>query len=76
MAMPERDPASAARAAVATGLAEVMEAAVRFYRAQLTGAQAAEARAYLDRRGVSPETRDALRARLRRRRPPGAVRRI
>ena len=55
--MPERDPASAARAAVATGLAEVMERAVRYYRAQLSGAQAAEARAYLDRRGVRPETR-------------------
>ncbi len=58
MTMPERDPASAAKAAIATGLTEVMEAAVRFYRAQLTGAQAADARAYLDRRGVTAETRE------------------
>ena len=35
MAMPERDPAAAARAAANQGLAEAMEAAVRFYRAQL-----------------------------------------
>jgi DNA primase len=57
MPMPDRDPASAARAAALTGLAEVMEAALRFYRAQLGAAQAAAARAYLEARGVTPETR-------------------
>ena len=40
------------------GLAEAMEAAVRFYRTQLAGARAAEARAYLDRRGLAEATRD------------------
>ena len=35
MAMPERDPAAAARAAANQGLAEAMEAAVQFYRLQL-----------------------------------------
>ena len=40
------------------GLVEAMEAAVRFYRAQLNGARAAEARGYLDRRGMSAATRE------------------
>jgi DNA primase len=35
-----------------------MEAAVRFYRGQLNGARAAEARAYLDRRGLAPAMRE------------------
>ena len=35
-----------------------MEAAVQFYRLQLATARAAEARAYLDRRGLAPATRD------------------
>ena len=56
MEMPARDPAAAARAAANQGLAEAMEAAVRFYRAQLNGARAAEARAYLDRRGLTAAT--------------------
>ena len=56
MAMPASDPAAAARAAAATGLVEAMEAAVRFYRAQLGGARAGEARAYLERRGLAAET--------------------
>jgi DNA primase len=55
--MPARDPAAAARAAAGADLAELMEAAVRFYRAQLAAAQAAEARAYLDGRGVAQATR-------------------
>ena len=41
MPLPERDPAAAARAAANQGLVEAMEAAVRFYRAQLSGARAA-----------------------------------
>ncbi len=56
LTMPERDPAEAARAAANTGLSEAMEAAIRFYRTQLSGARAGEARAYLDRRGLRPET--------------------
>jgi DNA primase len=55
--MPARDPAAAARAAQLGGLGELMEAAVRFYRARLASAEAAPARAYLDRRGVMAETR-------------------
>ena len=58
MAMPERDPAAAARATANQGLAEAMEAAVQFYRLQLATTRAAEARAYLDRRGLAPATRD------------------
>jgi DNA primase len=54
--MPARDPAAAARAEVRAGLSEAVEAAVRFYRMQLSSAAAAEARGYLTRRGLSPET--------------------
>ncbi|MBB5224015.1 DNA primase [Amaricoccus macauensis] len=56
MQMPAADPVAAARAAANTGLVEAMEAAVRFYRAQLTGSRAAAARAYLERRGLGAET--------------------
>lgn len=56
VAMPTRDPAAAARAEVRAGLSEAVEAAVRFYRMQLSSAAAAEARAYLIRRAMSPET--------------------
>lgn len=56
MQMPAADPVAAARAAANTGLVEAMEAAVRFYRAQLSGARATEARSYLERRGLGPET--------------------
>jgi DNA primase len=58
MPMPDVDPAAAARAAAAQGLAEAMEAAVRFYRLQLSTARAAEARAYLDRRGLAETALD------------------
>lgn len=56
LSLPARDPASAARAVEEKGLAEAMEAAVKFYRLQLNSARAAEARAYLDRRGLLPAT--------------------
>ncbi|MBP7241452.1 DNA primase [Amaricoccus sp.] len=56
MPMPARDPGAAARETLRAGLAEAMEAAVRFYRLQLATTPAAEARAYLQRRGVTPET--------------------
>lgn len=52
MQMPASDPVAAARAAANTGLVEAMEAAVRFYRGQLNGARAAEARSYLERRAL------------------------
>ena len=65
MPMPERDPAAAARAAANQGLAEAMEAAVQFYRLQLATARAAEARAYLDRRGLAAGDPRPLRDRLR-----------
>ncbi len=58
--MPARDPAAQARAAAQMGLVEAMEAAVQFYRMSLNGARAAEARAYLDRRGLAPATRDTF----------------
>ena len=58
MTMPARDPAAAARATAELGLVEAMEAAVQFYRMQLNGSRAADARAYLDRRGMSAATRD------------------
>jgi DNA primase len=54
--MPGRDPGASARAAAAAGLAEAMEAAVRFCRLQLATAAAAGARAYLERRGLRRET--------------------
>lgn len=60
LTMPARDPAAAARAQAALGLVEAMEAAVQFYRLQLSTARAAAARAYLDRRGLSAETRAAF----------------
>jgi DNA primase len=54
--MPAQDPRAAERADERRDLAAAMEAAVAFYRAQLRGARAAEARAYLDRRGLRRET--------------------
>ena len=55
VALPERDPATARRAAAEKDLGEAMEAAVQFYRLQLNAARAVEARAYLERRGLRPE---------------------
>jgi DNA primase len=52
MTMPARDPEAAKKADRFAELAEVMEAAVRFYRLQLRSAAAAEARDYLARRGL------------------------
>jgi DNA primase (bacterial type) len=51
--MPARDPQAAARAEKSRGLADVMEEAVRFYRAGLRGARGREALAYLRGRGLS-----------------------
>lgn len=56
--MPARDPAAAARAESDRGLVEAMEAAVRFYRLQLSSGRAAGAREYLDARGMAPAIRE------------------
>ena len=53
MAMPARDERAEARADERSRLAEVVEQAVQFYRLQLRTGAAAEARAYLARRGLS-----------------------
>ncbi|KPQ08034.1 MAG: DNA primase DnaG [Rhodobacteraceae bacterium HLUCCA12] len=58
MPMPERDPAAAQRADRRSELAGVMEQAARFFRMQLNGAAAVDARAYLDRRGLSDAQRE------------------
>lgn len=51
MPMPERDPQAQQKADTRSQLTGVMEQAVRFYRLQLNTGVAAEARAYLERRG-------------------------
>ena len=56
MTMPARDPRAAAKAEARAGLADIMEMAVKFYRAQLGGAKAAAARDYIAGRGLSRET--------------------
>lgn len=55
MAMPAQDPRAAERTSRAQRLSEVMEMAVQHYRLQLSTRAAEEARAYLARRGLSPE---------------------
>ena len=56
MQMPAPDPKAAAKAEARKGLSEVMEAAIAWGRMQLSAAAAAGARAYLDQRGLTPET--------------------
>ncbi len=51
MPMPERDPQAQAKADKRTQLADVMELAVKYFRTQLKTGAAADARAYLERRG-------------------------
>ncbi|MBF9030220.1 DNA primase [Rhodobacterales bacterium HKCCE3408] len=58
MPMPAPDPKAREKAEARTKLADVTEAALTYYRLQLKTAAAAEARAYLDRRGLSAETID------------------
>ncbi|WP_300056079.1 DNA primase [uncultured Roseobacter sp.] len=55
MQMPARDPQAQQKADKRSQLAEVMELAVKFFRLQLNTGAAAEARAYLDRRGLDAE---------------------
>ncbi|MHC9234341.1 DNA primase [Pseudooceanicola sp. 502str34] len=53
--MPERDPQAQKKADKRSQLVEVMEAAVQYYRMQLSTGAATEARAYLERRGLRGE---------------------
>ena len=59
MQMPARDPKAQEKADRRTGLTQVVEQAVQYYRLQLKTAQGAAAREYLDRRGL----REAAQAR-------------
>ncbi|MGJ8585973.1 MAG: DNA primase [Marinosulfonomonas sp.] len=58
MQVPARDPRAQQKADRRTELADVMEQAVQFFRLQLKTGQATAARAYLDQRGLRPETQD------------------
>lgn len=58
MTVPARDPQAAQRADRRTQLSDVMEEAVKWFRLQLKTTAAAEARAYLARRGLSPAAQD------------------
>ena len=58
MQMPDRDPRAQEKADRHSQLVEVMEQAVQFYRMALKTGAAAEARAYLERRGMSQDTQD------------------
>lgn len=58
MPMPARDPQAQKKADRRSELHEVMEQAVRYYRMQLQSGAAAEARAYLDRRGLDGAAQD------------------
>jgi len=60
MAMPARDPQAAQRADRRSELAAVMEQAARYFRLQLNSGGAAEARDYLDRRGLSAAQRESF----------------
>ncbi|WGH79294.1 DNA primase [Jannaschia ovalis] len=56
MEMPARDPKAAEKADRRTELARVTEAAAKWFRLQLATGAAAEARAYLDQRGLTQAT--------------------
>ncbi len=58
MQMPARDPQAAQKADRRSQLAEVMEEAVKWFRLQLKTSAAADARAYLAKRRMSPEAQD------------------
>jgi DNA primase len=58
MPMPARDPKAAEKADRRTQLGQVMEAAVKWFRLQLQTSAAAAARAYLVKRGLSPEAQE------------------
>ena len=58
MPMPDRDPRAQEKADRHSLLIEVMEQAVQFFRMSLRTAAGSEARAYLERRGMSQATQD------------------
>ena len=58
--VPQADPRAAQKAERAKSLHDVMQAAADWFIAQLGGLDGAEARALLDRRGVSPATQRAF----------------
>ncbi|MDP1626935.1 DNA primase [Parvibaculum sp.] len=58
MEMPERDPFVAEREKEAATLIDVMEMAAQFFRQKLQEGAGAEARAYLERRGMKAKTLD------------------
>jgi DNA primase len=58
MTMPARDPRAQEKADRRTQLAEVTEAAVAWYRLQLRASAGAQARAYIDRRGLDQAAED------------------
>jgi DNA primase len=60
MTVPAPDPRAAERAERASGLHDVMAAASRWFEEQLDGIAGAEARAYLDKRGVPEPVRRAF----------------
>ena len=60
MEVPAPDPRSQERAERAAGLHEVMEAAAAWFTEQLEGVEGGDARDYLERRGIRPETRAAF----------------
>jgi len=60
LALPAPDPRAARKAEAARTLHDVMAAAQGWFVAQLAGIEGAEARAYLERRGIDAETRDAF----------------
>jgi DNA primase len=57
MEVPAADPRAAQRAEAAKGLHDVMAAAQAFFEGELAGIEGAEARTYLDKRGMSAATR-------------------
>ena len=60
MEMPQRDPQEAVRAKERAGLADIMAMAVDYFRASFGAGAGAEARAYLERRGLSQATIEAF----------------
>ena len=58
MPMPARDPIAAQKADRRTELSKVMEEAFKWFRLQLKTSAAADARAYIARRGLSPAAQD------------------
>ncbi len=58
LTMPARDPQAQQKADKRTELAEVMDAAVQFFRLQMHTSAAANAREYLDKRGLKEKTQE------------------